>query len=70
MRQAEFDQMMSTLRGDGVKITKFSHNRNPLSSKISIHTSNHTFKLTEDDARIIWLGGGMFSKGELGLGWG
>ena len=66
MRQAEFDQMMASLRGDGVKITKFSHNRNPLSSKISIHTSNHTFKLLDEDTRIVWLGGGMFSKGKTG----
>ena len=66
MRQAEFDEMAAALRGDGVKITKFSHNRNPLSAKISIHTSNHTFKLVDDDTRIVWLGGGMFSKGKKG----
>ena len=66
VRQAEFDEMMVALRGDGVKITKFSHNRNLLSSKISIHTSNYTFKLIDDDTRIVWLGGGMFSKGKTG----
>ena len=48
---------------NGVKITKFSHNRNPVLNKISVHTSHHTFKLIDGDTRLAWEGGGMFSKG-------